>query len=122
LHPIISEPVSQLAAETGSLVSTVGASRRLDCSGNWVSNRDTVDARLINQYRTNTGINFVPGSETEVGGLPVIANGTPCADADNDGMPDLWERARGLNDRDATDRNRLASNGYTNLENYLNGL
>lgn len=48
----------------------VGASRRLDCNGNWVANRDAVDVRLINQYKTNMGNNFVVASETEVGGIP----------------------------------------------------
>ena len=54
--PIIPEPASVLEA---NLLPTVGASRRLDCNGNWVANRDAVDARLINQYKTNTGNNFL---------------------------------------------------------------
>ena len=57
-----------------------------------------------------------------MGGFPVIADGTPCADADHDGMPDVWETARGLNPNNAADRNTVASNGYTNLENYLGGV
>jgi hypothetical protein len=77
---------------------------------------------VVRQYATNTGNNFIVSSETEVGGFPVIAGGTPCADADHDGMPDAWETTRGLNPRDAADRNGLARNGYTNVENYLNGL
>jgi len=43
-------------------------------------------------------------------------------DSDHDGMPDSYETAHGLNPNDAADRNGYASNGYTNLENYLNGL
>src|SRR5258708_30754660 len=30
-------------------------------------------------------------------------------------------RSRGLNPADASDRNGISSNGYTNLENFLNG-
>jgi hypothetical protein len=41
-------------------------------------------------------------------------------DTDHDGMPDAWEIARGLNPNDASDGPRVASNGYTNVENYLN--
>ena len=37
-------------------------------------------------------------------------------------MPDEWETANGLNPNDETDGPATAENGYTNLENYLNGL
>ena len=37
-------------------------------------------------------------------------------------MPDDWEIAHSLNPADAADRNLLDENGYTRLENYLNGL
>ncbi len=37
-------------------------------------------------------------------------------------MPDSWEIANGLNPNNAADRGAFASNGYTNLENYLNGI
>lgn len=43
-------------------------------------------------------------------------------DTDGDGMPDVWERANGLDPNDATDGAKVASNGYTNLENYINSL
>ncbi|HEX6268696.1 MAG TPA: hypothetical protein VFZ43_00545, partial [Anaerolineales bacterium] len=55
-------------------------------------------------------------------GWPVLAAGTPPADRDHDGMPDSWETARGLNpdvDDSAKDRD---GDGYTNIEEYLNGL
>ena len=38
-------------------------------------------------------------------------------------MPDAWELARGLDPRDPADRNADPDgDGYTNLEDYLNGL
>ena len=37
-------------------------------------------------------------------------------------MPDDWERQHGLNPNDATDGNQTATDGYTNLEHYLNGI
>lgn len=43
-------------------------------------------------------------------------------DADSDGMPDGYEDAMGFNKNDASDGNAVAANGYTNLENYLNGI
>jgi pectate lyase len=37
-------------------------------------------------------------------------------------MPDTWEQAHGLDGRNASDGAKVARNGYTNLENYLNEL
>lgn len=117
-HPIIVEPVANIEA---SILPTVGASRRLDCSGNWVMNRDAVDTRLISQYTNNTGISVRPLTEDGLGGFPSIANGTPCPDDDHDGMPNVWETSRGLNPNNAADRNGVQPTGYTNLEVYLAG-
>jgi hypothetical protein len=118
-YPIIAEPVGNLAA---NLMPIVGASQKLTCGGTFTSNRDTTDTRLVNQYINNTGNSSIITNETQVGGYPTIANGTPCADVDHDGMPDVWETARGLNPNNAADRNTVATNGYTNLENYLGGV
>jgi pectate lyase len=104
-----------------NLLPIVGASQRLDCDGSWVANRDSVDTRLIHQYMTDTGNRYIIESEEEVGGFPTIASGSVCADSDLDGIPDIWENARGLDRKNAADRNYIAPNGYTYLENYLNG-
>jgi hypothetical protein len=37
-------------------------------------------------------------------------------------MPDAWEKAHGLNPNDSRDGATFATNGYTNVENYLNEL
>ncbi len=93
--------------------------------------RDAVDKRIINEtltgtasfggsYGTATGI---IDSQEDVGGWPALNAGTPPADSDGDGMPDEWEIAQGLNPDDPDDRNDDAnSDGYTNLEAYLNEL
>ncbi|AHF16850.1 pectate lyase family protein [Niabella soli] len=57
----------------------------------------------------------------QVGGYPAY-KGTPYKDSDNDGMPDEYEKKNGLNPRNASDAPALAANGYSNVENYLNGL
>jgi len=58
-----------------------------------------------------------------LGGFPAYAAGTPYLDEDNDGMDDAWELENGLNPSDANDRNgtELSTEGYTNIEVYLNG-
>lgn len=43
-------------------------------------------------------------------------------DSDGDGMPDEWERANGLNPKNAADGKATNAEGYTNLELYLNSL
>lgn len=43
------------------------------------------------------------------------------ADSDGDGMPDSWEKTNGT-DPAKDDAMTMASNGYANIENYLNGI
>lgn len=58
----------------------------------------------------------------QVGGLPEY-NGTPVLDSDNDGMPDKWENANGLNPNDPSDAVKDCNgDGYTNIEKYINGI
>ena len=57
-----------------------------------------------------------------MGGYPVY-KGTPYADADNDGMPDKWETAHGLNPKSAADATQdRDKDGYANIEEYLNSV
>ena len=53
---------------------------------------------------------------------PTLASAPAPADTDRDGMPDDWETANGLNPNDASDGAATASDGYTNLEHYLNAI
>jgi hypothetical protein len=43
-------------------------------------------------------------------------------DTDHDGIPDAWELANGLNPNEMADGNRVAADGYTMLEVYINSL
>lgn len=88
-------------------------------------NRDTVDARIIEEVRTGTatyGNNGIITRPSDVGGWPTLRSGTAPVDSDHDGMPDDWEVAEGLNPNNATDRNNVGADGYTMLEKYLNSL
>jgi hypothetical protein len=82
--------------------------------------RDPVDTRLVEHVRTRTG--KIINSQKEVGGWPELKSAPAPADADNDGIPDAWETARGLDPKNPADAAKLAKSGYTNLEEYLNGL
>lgn len=80
--------------------------------------RDSIDARVVAGVRDRTGRQI--NSQGDVGGWPELRGGAALPDTDNDGMPDAWERAHGLNRRDAADTNRDRNgDGYTNLEEWL---
>jgi uncharacterized protein YjdB len=108
-------PINQQTAEQAYLSV-------LDYAGCSFPNRDSVDARIIEEARTGTakygnkGIIDVPG---DVGGWPVLATGTAYTDSDHDGMSDEWEDNNGLNKNDPSDRNGIGEGGYTNLEVFL---
>ncbi len=90
-------------------------------AGATLPKRDAVDVRIIKDIVNGTG-NII-NVENEVNGWPVLASGTPPADADHDGMPDEWEKERGLDPTDAGDSKKDRDNdGYTNIEEYINGL
>jgi hypothetical protein len=92
--------------------------------------RDTVDARIANEVRTQSatyggawGANRgIIDSQDQVGGWPILNSLPAPLDSDHDGMPDDWENAHGLNPSDSTDGAIITSDGYSNLEHYLNGL
>lgn len=87
--------------------------------------RDAVDNLLISQltsYGTSGQIINTEDDNGIAGNVGTVANGTPAADADQDGMPNAWETANGLNPNNAADRNNIGAGGYTMLEIYINGL
>lgn len=91
--------------------------------------RDALDQRIIQDVQNRTGgiidvqggyPHGTPYSVSQVA-WPVLSCGPAPADSDHDGMTDAYELANGLNPNNAADRQTVAANGYTNLENYLNG-
>lgn len=82
--------------------------------------RDVVDARIVAGVRTRTGSQI--DSQRDVGGWPILAAAPAPADTDRDGMPDAWERARRLDSRSDDSAADRDGDGYTNVEDYLNGI
>lgn len=81
-------------------------------------NRDPIDRRIIKDVRNGTG--RIIDHPSDVGGWAKLAKGNTWKDNDNDGMPNFWERQRGLNPNNPNDRNDDADeDGYTNLEEFL---
>jgi hypothetical protein len=110
-----------------SVLDRAGAYQKLNdsaCNGTWLANRDAADDSLVNQVINGTGMtdDADMDHQDDWGGYPTLAAGTPCADADGDGMPDVWEDANGLDKNDASDMTGDPDgDGYINIEEYLNG-
>ena len=140
--PIVADPVTKISAASGLLLNTsraapydgVGASRGLDCKGNWVNAQDPVDSRIVNAVANGTtlfgsytysSLATSPQTQADLGGWPTLAPGAACVDSNNNGIPDVWEsywggvfglgstlNPNGFNFGDA----------YTNLEHYIHGV
>ncbi|MGD9200259.1 MAG: hypothetical protein PVI26_01745 [Chitinispirillia bacterium] len=95
---------------------------------------DDTDKRIIkgvldsttSYVGSKTGFPGIPDHENDVGGYEEYqeVKRPDNWDTDHDGMPDEWEKKKGLNPSDKTDGNNtnLSDEGYTNLEMYLNEL
>ena len=57
-----------------------------------------------------------------MGGWPELKSAPAPKDTNHDGMPDVWEIAKGLDPENSDDRNKVGEAGYTMLEVYLNGI
>ncbi len=108
---------SILTSQTG-----VGAGRYVNCNGTWVNNRDNAQTRIINNYLSGTGPSSAVTTANAGNTLPSLGEVPACTDSDNDGMPDSWENTKGLNPNNSSDGNNISPNGYTQLENYINGI
>jgi len=99
------------------MLGTVGNSRGVDCNGNWFNRRDSNDSRIISQYQNRgNGTFFTSASQ------PSVSGGTACTESLHDGIPDQWKSANGLSTTDPSLYKQMAPNGYTYLENYMNGV
>ena len=102
--------------------------------------RDVIDARIIEETRTgsatyegksyknehqvaDSGLTCgIIDTQKDVGGWPELSSAPAPKDSDHDGMPDVWEKKKGLDPGNPEDRNQINQDGYTMLETYLNSL
>jgi len=101
------------------VVAEAGAVRRISCAGEWIENVDALDARILSEHAARAGVS--PDHPDEVGGWPVLSGGAPCADSDGDGMPDEFESRWGFDAGSPDGSGDRDADGYTNLEEFLNG-
>lgn len=97
----------------------------LDDAGCSLPQRDAIDARITEEVRNGTATHGKHGiitTQQDVGGWPNLRSAAAPLDSDGDGMPDDWEQKFGLDANQADDHSSdQDSDGYTNVEEYLNG-
>lgn len=106
--------------------------------------RDEIDARIVREteYGMATYTGSISSDAAKKPGLidlpndvkpsgaasawPELSDGgvtdAELVDTDGDGIPDVWEDSHGLNKNSAADGKAVNSEGYTNLEVYMNSL
>ncbi len=112
----------------------------LENAGAVLPERDAVDSRIIEETRggfaTYGGEAYtkdhevanyskesgIIDSQRDVGGWPELKTAPAPKDTDHDGMPDDWERKNGIDPNNPEDRNKVAEDGYTMLEKYINSI
>ncbi|GLR17260.1 pectate lyase family protein [Portibacter lacus] len=112
----------------------------LENSGATLPKRDEIDTRIVKEtmegYATYEGESYknkhqvadstlvtgIIDTQNDVGGWPELKSLPALKDTDHDGMPDKWEEKHELDKNNPEDRNEIASDGYTMLEHYLNGI
>ena len=117
----------------------VAYERVLDYAGASLS-RDWVDTLMVYDTRNGVASHTGSGSGDKDGIIdsqednkpanapsdwnpwPTLKSDPTPLDTDQDGIPDSWENTHNLNPNDASDGNIKTSDGYTNLEVYMNSL
>jgi hypothetical protein len=118
------------STDTASLTTTSAADSYTEVLANagcMPQNRDQVDSLVIADLKSlgKTGQLWTDQTATGLGnsGYGTLTGGTAPTDTDDDGMPDAWETAHGLNPNSAADAiTQTLCPGYTNLEVYVNTL
>ncbi len=115
VHPVIS---NKLSAENAYKWI-------IDSVGPVIPFRDEVDKYIINELKSLGTVGALINGEADLGLANTVGNvfsSVKQTDTDNDGMPDSWEDASGLNKNDAADALLIHESGYLNIERYINGI
>jgi autotransporter-associated beta strand protein len=120
---VLTSPWSPVTAAIPTFSTVAGY--RYDVSAAGALPHDQVDQLVVSDVTSLGTSGRMWNSQTDTGlgnsGYGVINGGIPATDSDGDGMPDYWEKTVGLNYL-SDDAMTIASDGYANIEHYLNWL
>lgn len=109
---------------TGSGVDIIPARNLKDnllaSVGAMAPRRDDNDVRIVNTFRNR--ISQYQDTSAGLNGYSNYPKGTTPKDSDNDGIPDSVETAMGFNPNQNDAAQDRDGDGYTNIEEYINGL
>ncbi len=109
-------PTISATATVADVISTAGCSQQ----------RDPVDVQVLADCISLGTQGHLWTNQVQTGlsnnGYGTLTGAMVAVDSDQDGMPDYWELANGLNPNNPSDANSTGASGYTHLEEYLNWL
>lgn len=120
-HTVENLPEETATSAYEAVMKSAGASFR----------RDTLDQRIVDDVRNRTGRfidvqgGFPHGTpyDQTINAWPTLRSAPAPADTDKDGIPDAWEKEKGLNPADPADAPKTGLyHHYTNIEVYINSL
>lgn len=119
----VTNPVGENGIASSVLATSSVFSHVMQNAGAFPKHRDSADAKIVADATNGTGsIPLCTSSSTAATcdplPYPVIPNGTPYPDSDNDGMDDTYESANGVTNPNGD----IDNDGYTNLEEFLHQL
>lgn len=100
------------------VLEDAGNNARLNADGSLRFRRSSEDQARIDEARDLTGPSEDPPYP---GTLPTTDAGSAYADADGDGMADVWEAVEGFDPNDPAEGPVIGPSGYSNVELFLNG-
>lgn len=107
------------------VITTSAAQAKIDVlafAGASYPKRDIIDTRIVNDVVNKTGHFIAQITDQPEGAWPILNSLPAPKDDDHDGIPNDWESAHGLNPNNPIDRNNVGADGFTMLEEYLNGM
>jgi len=97
----------------------------VDSVGACIPSRDEVDKYMINDLTSLGTKGALINGESDLGlanGVGNVFSAVKAQDTDNDGIPDAWEDANGLNKDESSDALIVNADGYLNIERYINAI